>query len=188
MHSYKRAYIDSRKIHWHDQPTDSLMFQFVRISAHEHFAVVGGHCVRGPDLLAADDVIVAVAECPGSERGQVAPGARFGKPLTPRVIAGEDPAQVMRLLRFRAFGDNCRTSVHLANEADPNIWSFCCRGFLEEDQMFSRRGAAAAMLRRPINAGVASLKQKPLPMCVKGTPSRPVFCSRGFGQRRDGSA
>ena len=54
-----------------------------RVGAHEAENPVGVLRQRGPGLLAVDDVCVAVALGPGAQRGQVGPGAGFGKALAP---------------------------------------------------------------------------------------------------------
>jgi hypothetical protein len=47
-------------LHRHDQPRDPGLLLHVRVRADEHLAVVGDVPEAGPDLLAVDDVLVAV--------------------------------------------------------------------------------------------------------------------------------
>ena len=73
-----RADLHPRLVHVEDQPGDALVLGRVRVGAHEQLAVVGDVGPRAPDLLAADDVLVAVAHRPGAQarRGPSRPGAR----------------------------------------------------------------------------------------------------------------
>src|SRR5882757_12033 len=50
--------------------------------------------VRGPDLGAVDDVVVAVAHGAGFQRGEVGAGARLGIALAPVILAGENFRQI----------------------------------------------------------------------------------------------
>ena len=62
----------------------------------------------GPHLLAVDDPLVAVADGPGAEAGDVAAGARLAEHLAPHLLAGEERAEVALLLGRRSRG---RTTV-----------------------------------------------------------------------------
>ena len=115
------AHIDARRVHRHDQPRDALVLRRVGIGAHEHLAVVGHHRVRGPDLLSRDHVVVTVAHRAGAQRREIAARAGFGESLAPRVLAGEDAAEVVGLLCVGALGDDRRARVHLSHESDAHV-------------------------------------------------------------------
>ena len=68
------------------------------VGADQQLAVVGDLRVRRPDLLAGDDVVVAVAHRLRAQRREVRAGARLGEALAPHVVAPEDAGQVLRLL------------------------------------------------------------------------------------------
>jgi hypothetical protein len=59
----------------------------VGAGADQQLAVVGHLGVRGPDLGAGDDVVVAVPHGPGPHGGQVAAGVGLGEPLAPDLVA-----------------------------------------------------------------------------------------------------
>jgi hypothetical protein len=67
----------------------------IGIGAGGEPAPVGEVSAGGPDLLAVDDVVVAVARGAGSEGGEVGAGAGFGIEGAPPVIA-----PVMRGMNF----------------------------------------------------------------------------------------
>ena len=71
-----------------------LCFGASGFGPHEELAAVGDLGVGGPDLLAGDHVVVAVAHGPGAQRGEVGPGLGLGEPLAPHVVAAQDAGQV----------------------------------------------------------------------------------------------
>lgn len=64
--------------------------------------MVGEMRVRRPDLLAVDDIAIAVAHRPRLQARQIGAGAGFAETLAPIILAGKDARQVMRLLLGRA--------------------------------------------------------------------------------------
>lgn len=126
--------------------------------AEHHVGVLGQ---RGPDLRAVDDVMVAVADRPGLERGEVGTGARFRKALAPPVVAGQDPRQIAALLFLAAKGDD-----HWADHVDAKGNHARRAGggnFAVEQIALDRRPAGAAIFLRPVGGDPAALMQKLLP-------------------------
>ena len=65
------------RLHVHQEVGDAAVLGRVRVGAGEHEHPVGVVRAGGPDLLAVDDVVVAVADGAGLERGEVGAGARL---------------------------------------------------------------------------------------------------------------
>ncbi len=74
--------------------------------AHQREHAVGVVRMRGPDLGAVDDVVVAVAHRAGLQRREIGAGARLGIALAPVILAGENPRQIEVLLLRRAETDD----------------------------------------------------------------------------------
>ena len=71
----------------------------------DEVAVVGDLAEAGPDLLAVDDEVVAVADRPGLERGQVRAGLGLAHPDAPRGLTGQDAGE-----ELARPGQGCRRS------------------------------------------------------------------------------
>ena len=76
-----------------------------RVGAYEGEDGVGGVGGGGPDLLAVEDEVVAVADGAGLEGGEVGAGAGLGVALGPGGFAGEDGRQVLAALLLAAVED-----------------------------------------------------------------------------------
>ena len=163
-------------LHVDQQAGDALVLGRRRIGAHDQQAQVGDVGVAGPDLLAVDDEVVAVAHALGFERGQVAAGVRLGEALAPDFVAREDAGQVAFLLLFGADGDDRRPDQSLADRAHPLRGVGQGQLFLE-DGLLDERGAAAAEFLGPGDAGIAAFEQLALPgleiLVVLGGRRRP---------------
>ena len=103
VHQDQRAHRDARALHVDQQERDAfLALLHRRVGAHQAEDPVGVVRVGGPDLLAVDDVLVAIPLGLGLERGQVASRARLGVALAPEVVAVVDARQEALLLRLGA--------------------------------------------------------------------------------------
>ena len=92
-HLAQRPHLHARRVHVQGEVGQPLVLGGVGIGAgHEH-APVGDVGQRVPHLLAGDDPLVAVADGPAGQAGQVRAGARLAEELAPRLLAGEGPAQ-----------------------------------------------------------------------------------------------
>jgi len=92
------ADIYARQCQIDQQKADALLLLVVVAGAYQRIAVCGFHRQGGPDLLAVDDKVVALAVGAGFETGEVGTGVGLGIALGPVVIAGEDARQVLLLL------------------------------------------------------------------------------------------
>ena len=171
----ERADLDARRVHREDQPGDALVLRRVGVGAHEQLAPVGDLGERRPDLLAGDDVLVAVAHglALTATRGRSRRPARRSPGTTPRRPC-RMRGQVRGLLLVGGLGHDRRAGVQQADEVHADVGRAGQGRLLEEDQLLGERGAAAAVLRGPVDAGVARLEELPLPAGVVGP--------RGVGQ------
>ena len=153
------------------------------IGADEQLAEVGDLRVGRPELVAGDDVVVAIAHRTRTQRREVGSGAGLGEALAPHVFAPEDARQVPGPLLGRALGGDGRTGVQGADEVAAHVR--CARpfGLLEEDQLLGGARTASAVLGRPGDACVAGVLQPALPGGVVGTLGGPVVVGR-FGFQR----
>ena len=144
--------------------------------------VVGDLGERRPDLLAGDHVLVAVAHapCTAARRGrEPAPGSvkPWHQTSSPRRMRGQVlRPSARRWPRLMIVGPAC---MH-ADEVHADVGRAGAGGLLEVDQLLGERGAPAAVLRRPVDAGVAGLEQLPLPAGVVGPARRPVVAGRAW--------
>ena len=91
-----RPDLDAGLVHVEDQPGDALVLRRVGVGADQQLAVVGDVRPRAPDLLAGDDVVVAVAL---RARARATRGrSRRRAPRSPgtRRVAAQDPREVVR--------------------------------------------------------------------------------------------
>jgi hypothetical protein len=96
-------------IHLEQQKRNALLRAALRAGAHETEDVIGEVRVRGPDLRAVHDVVVA-ARTRASAGSQGPNPIRFRIALTPVVFAGEHLRQVTRFLFFVAYANNAGAS------------------------------------------------------------------------------
>ena len=81
-----------------DQDRDALVLDGVRIGAAGQPHVVGVVAAGGEDLLAVDDVLVALPHRAGAQRRQVGAGLGLGVADGELQLAGEDPRKEQLLL------------------------------------------------------------------------------------------
>ena len=93
-HLHDRADLDAGRVHRADEVGDALVLRHIGVGAGDEDAELGEVGQRGPDLLAVDHVLVAVADRPGAEVGEVGAGAGLAEQLAPDLLAGEQRQQV----------------------------------------------------------------------------------------------
>jgi hypothetical protein len=102
-------------VHWDHQKSQGLMSGRRVSGAHQSEHPVRPCAEGSPDLLAVDDVLVAVADRTSPYRGQVAARLGLGEPLAPHVFTAQYPRQPPRLLLVGAKGDD-RTDAHRSQQ------------------------------------------------------------------------
>ena len=126
------------------------------IGAGQQQAPVGMHTAAGPQLLAVDDVGVAVASGRGAQAGQVGAGLGFGEALDPD-LAVEDRGQVASALLVGARGQQGRRGVVDADEGQHQPRRVVRGQFLVEHDLLGDRH-----VRRPIRAASAARRSPAL--------------------------
>ena len=107
-HLHDGTDLDARGGHVQQQVGDALLgWPFVR-RADQQDAPVGDVGPGGPDLGTVDDVPVAVADGPGSQRGQVRTGLRLAEQLAPVLGVVQHRREEAVLLGLGAAGDDRR--------------------------------------------------------------------------------
>ena len=175
------------RVHGQDQPRDAPVAAVLRPGPDQQLAVVGHLGVRGPDLRAGDDVVVAVADGPGAHGGQVDAGVGLGEALAPDLVALEDGGQVPLALFGRPLGDDGGAGVEEADEVHPDVGGVGPLELLLEDQLLDRGRAPAPAFDRPVDPGVAGVEEQPLPVGVVGAAARPVGGRRAWAAGRAAS-
>ena len=145
-----RPDLDARLVHVEDQPGDALVLRRVGVGAHEQLAVVGDVGPGAPDLLAVDDVLVAVAHGPGAQRGEVGARPRARRsPGTRRPRPGGSAGRWNAPLLVGALGDERRAGVHHADEVHADVRRVGAGVLLEVDELLGDRAGP----RPPNSAG-----------------------------------
>ena len=98
----QRPLFDARLVHRHGERGQPLVLGDVGIGAGQHDAPLGDVGVARPDLVAVDDVLVAVERRRGAQRREVGPGVGLAETLAPPVLAVDEPRQEPILDRLAA--------------------------------------------------------------------------------------
>ena len=149
------------RLHVDQDEADAVLLALGLAGAHQREHAVGVMRMRGPDLGAVDDVVVAVAHRARLQRGEVGARARLGIALAPIVLAGENPRQIEILLLRRAEADDDGADHLDAHDVD--VGHAGAGAFGLEDPALRRRPVRAAMFHRPARRAPALLVQRALP-------------------------
>ena len=85
-HLRDRADLDARQVHRDDERRQALVLGDVGVGAGDQLAPLGELGARAPHLLAVDDPLVAVADGPAGEAGEVGAGAGLGEQLAAQLL------------------------------------------------------------------------------------------------------
>src|SRR5262249_39935796 len=110
---------------------------------------VGAVAAGGPDLLAVDDVVVAVAHRARLQAREVGAGARLGVALAPDRLGAGDAGQVLALLLLGAMDDQRRAQHAHAEGARAGVRGAVVAELFAEDHLLVDAGVEAAVLLRP---------------------------------------
>ena len=77
------------RLHVDEEVGDAAVLRRIRVGAGEHEHPVGGMRAGGPDLLAVDDEVVAIADGASLEAGEVGAGAGLAVALAPAALRRE---------------------------------------------------------------------------------------------------
>src|SRR5579871_328310 len=117
---------------------------------------------RGPDLLAVDDPVVALLLGAGAQARDVGAAGGLGEQLAPDFLAGGKLRQIAALGLLGAVGHHGRAAHALADLERLRQLAVDALFLLPYDAL-DRRGAAAAIFLRPVQAGPAGCRLLFLP-------------------------
>ena len=160
-HVPDRPHPDAGLVHVDQEEADAGLLLRLLVGARQHEDVAGVGGERGPDLLAVDDVLVAIGDRLGTQPRQVRARIRFGVPLAPQVLASDDLRQPLVALLGRAVADQQRADhqdAHVGKARDAPALVL-----LVEDQQLGRVKAHAAVLARPVRRDPAKLGHLAVP-------------------------
>ena len=131
----------------------------LRRRARQQQHQIGMLGARGPDLLAVDDVVVAVAPREGLERSRVGAAGRLGdaEGLQPQLARG-DLGQILLLLRLAAVAQQRAHDVHL--RVAGGAVAAGALDLLEDRGGGRQRQAGAAVLLRDQRGEIAGVGQR----------------------------
>ena len=115
--SLERTDVDAVLVHVDREVGDALVLGDVGVGAGDQHAEVGDLAAGGPHLLAVDDPLVAVEHRLGLQAGEVGAGAGLAEQLTPRLLAGDDVADVALDLLLGPVGGDRRRGEQQAEAA-----------------------------------------------------------------------
>src|SRR5271155_3897988 len=110
-----------------------------------------------PHFLAVDYEVVAAILSPRRQRGHVGTGARLGISLAPYFVSGEDRTQIATFLFVRPPLHD-RGSCDIQPDRIDRSWRTDPIHFFIVNVLFDQRGAAPAVLPRPVNADPAGIE------------------------------
>ncbi len=159
----ERADGDARRVHVDEEVGEPLVLRDARVGAGEQHHPVGDLREAGPDLLAVDDVVVAVPHGPGLERREVRARVGLGVALAPDLLAGEDLLEVALLLGVGPVGDDRRAGHAEAEDVERRRRPVKDQLLVEEELLHPREPAAPELLG-PREAQEPGLVKLPLPV------------------------
>lgn len=139
----------ARSLHVEHEEANPLVLGRIRVGAGEQEDPVGAVAAGGPDLLAVDDEVVAVAYGAGLQRGEVAARARLRVTLAPDRLGAGDAGQVLALLLLAAVHDQRRSQHAHAETARAVIGRAVVAELFAEHHLLVDARAQAAVLLRP---------------------------------------
>src|SRR5262249_44084958 len=146
-----RPHLDARTLHVQEEHGEALVLGYIGIGAREQNAVIGIMRARGPDLLAVNDPVIAFLLRARAQPRDVGTAGRLREQLAPDLLAGGQRRQIFAFL-LCAGKRHHRGTAHTVAD-DEHRAEFAERTFLLlPDHALDRRGAAAAILLRPLQA------------------------------------
>ncbi len=162
-------HLDAGAVEVDGQHRDALVARRVRVRAHQREHPVGPGAVGGPDLLARDDPVVAVAHGARREAGEVRACVRLGVALGPDHLGGQDARQPPGLLHLGAVGHQGGAEQVVADHGDA-LGAASAQVLVLEDRLLDGPGAASAVLLGPVDRRVPGRDQLLFPRDVLGEP------------------
>ena len=149
-----RPRLDPRTLHVEQQEADAAVLG-AGVGAYQAEDPVGVVGVGGPDLLAIDQIVVALIFGAGREAGQIGAGAGLAIALTPAQFAARDGRQVCGLLFLAAVFQQHRAE-HADAETEQGCAAAKARHFFFQYKVLVTRQPAAAIGLGPRRYGPAA--------------------------------
>ena len=162
-HLLDRPHLDARRLHRQEEHGEAGVLGHVGIGAGDDDAVVAVVRARGPHLLAVDHPTLAVPLGPRADAGHVGARRRLGEQLAPHFLAVQRRLDVALEMLGRGIGHH-GGDAHAQPDVEEAQRHQVVRLFLLVDHLQDGRAAAAAILLRPGDAGVARLGLLVLPL------------------------
>src|SRR6202050_3663656 len=105
-HLTQRTYLDAGRFHIDEEHRKALVFREAGIGAYDQLTPVADPAVAGPDLLAVDDVVIAVQPRFHLQTGEIGTRVRLGEALAPDFFSAQNFGNKAFFLRFSSIGDN----------------------------------------------------------------------------------
>ncbi|MFO1425763.1 MAG: hypothetical protein U1F11_02065 [Steroidobacteraceae bacterium] len=183
----ERPHDHARSVHVEQEVGQARVLGLGRIRARQQQAPVGVVGARGPDLLAVDHPLVAIADGGSADTGEVGARAGLGEQLAPDHVAADRRTAEHREMLGRAVLHDGGQRHAAAERHDLGARHRVARGFLVEDHLLDQWTGAAADLRGQAEAGEARIRAGRLPQLgdavdlrLAGARGRQVF--RAFGR------
>ena len=142
----------------HDEHREALVPRGVRIGPRCEPDVVGVLDRTRVELHSVDDVLVAVADCAGLERGEIGSRRGLGVPDREVDLPTQDPRKEALLLLGGTEGHQCRAHAVEREQRERDTGPM---RLLDEDHLVDRSARLAAVLDRPAEAQPAVLPHSP---------------------------
>src|SRR5689334_21031968 len=139
------AYLHARRFHVDQEERDAFMLLGV-VGAHEAETPIGILRAAGPDLLAIDEIVIALVDALCAQRCKIGSRAGLGIALAPPNFTLHDSRNVLFLLLLTAIFEQGRAEHHHAHTADRIESADAVHLLLQHARLRGRKAAAAILL------------------------------------------
>ncbi len=176
-----RPHLHAGRLHREMKHRQPLVLGGVRVRAGEQQTVVGELRAGGPDLLAVDDPVIAVAFGAGAQARDIRSTGRFREQLAPDLFAVKRRLHVAGERVLAAIRHD-RGDAHAEADGERAVATQACLAFLLiEDDLLEGRAAQAAQLLRPGDLRVAGFGFLRLPVALALHPFAPAALAKHIG-------
>ncbi len=154
--------VDARQFGIDQEQGDAFLLLLATACAGDQQTIVADVHAGGEDLLAVDDVVVAVRLGGSFERRRIRARVRFGEAKADADIATSDPGQNLRLHLVRAVGGDRIAAPNAGAEHPHGQFFILPANFFQDDGHVRRRAADAAMFFRQQDAEPSLFRHGPV--------------------------
>ena len=117
----ERPDLDPLGLHVQQEVGHALVLGLLRVGSGDQHPPPGNMGQRGPDLLAVDDPLVAIAHGPGGKPGHIGTGTGLAEQLAPDLLTRVHGAQEALLLLVACVGEHHRGAHADADRVDVEV-------------------------------------------------------------------